>query len=115
MPLNLLLWGCEAWAIKQTAFDDINVFLHQSIRRIIGINMTQVKEEKISNEKLRGMFYNIPDAHRLIAVKQLTFIGKVVRREDSFFPKQLLTAWVNHKRKAGGVLTTNKKVLVNSL
>ena len=57
MPLNLLLWGCEAWAIKQTAFDDINVFLHQSIRRIIGINMTQVKEEKLSNEKLRGTFY----------------------------------------------------------
>ena len=26
MPLNLLLWGCEAWAIKQTAFDNINVF-----------------------------------------------------------------------------------------
>ena len=61
------------------------------------------------------MFYNIPVAHRLIAVKQLTFVGKVVRREDSFFPKQLLTAWVKHKRKAGGVLTTNKKAIVNSL
>ena len=48
--------------------------------------MTQVKEEKISNEKLRGIFYNIPDAHRLIAVKQLTFTGKVVRRETLSFP-----------------------------
>ena len=28
MPLNLLLWGYEASAIKQTAFDDINFFLH---------------------------------------------------------------------------------------
>ena len=77
--------------------------------------MIQVKEVKISNEKLRAKFYNIPDAHRLIAVKQLNFIGKIVRREDSFFPKQLLTAWVNHKRKAGGVLTTNKKSLVKAL
>ena len=42
-------------------------------------------------------------------------IGKIVRREDSFFPKQLLTAWVNHKHKAGGVLTTNKKYLVKAL
>ena len=56
--------------------------------------MLQVKDERISNEKLRKMFYNIPDACTLIAVKQLNFIGKVVRREDSFFPKQLLTAWV---------------------
>ena len=115
MPLNLLLRGCEAWALKQTAIDDINVFIHQSIRRIIGINMTQVKEEKISNEKLRVMFYNIPDAHRLITVKQLNFIRRIVRREDSFFPKQLLTAWVNHKRKVRGVLTTSKKSLVKAL
>ena len=54
--------------------------------------MLQVKEEKISNKKIRELFYNIPDAGSLIAVKQLNFIGKIVRREDSFFPKQLLTA-----------------------
>ena len=65
--------------------------------------MIQIKEEKISNEKLRAKFYNISDAHRLIAVKHLGFVWKIVRREDSFFPKQLLTAWVNHKRKRGGV------------
>ena len=35
------------------------------------------------------MFHNIQDASRLIAVKQLNFIGKVVRREESFFLKQL--------------------------
>ena len=63
------------------------------------------------------MFYNIPDACTLIAVKQLNFNGKVVRREDSFIPKQLLTAWVNHnhKRKRGGVLTTNRKSVVTAL
>ena len=92
MPLNFLSWGCEGWALKQTSIDDINMFLHQSIHRIIGINIVQVKKEKISNEKLRAMFYNIPDAHRLIAVKQLNFIRKIVRREESFSPKQLLTA-----------------------
>ena len=64
----------------------------------MGISITQVKEEKITNIKVRKLFYNIPDAESLIAVKLLKFIGKVVRREDSFYPKQLLTAWVNHKR-----------------
>ena len=61
------------------------------------------------------MFYNIPDLSRIIAVKQLNFIGKVVKREDSFIPKQLLTAWMNHKRKRGGVLTTNRKSIVEAL
>ena len=115
MPLNQLLWGCEDWAITQTSIDDIDIFIHQFIRRIIAITMIQVEEEKISNEKLNAKFYNIPDAHRLIAVKQLNFIGMIVRGEDSFFPKQLLTAWVNHKHKAGGVPTTNKKSIVKVL
>ena len=60
-------------------------------------------------------FHDIPDACTLIAVKQLNFIGKVVRREDSFFPQQLLTAWVNHKRKCRGVLITNRKLVVTAL
>ena len=115
MPLNLLLWGCESWAIKKTTYDNLNVFIHQSIRRIMGISITQVKEEKISNIKVRKMFYNIPDAGSLIAVKILKLIGKIVRREDSFYPKQLLTAWVNNKRRPGGVLTTNKKAIVQAL
>ena len=115
MPLNLLLWGCENWAIKRTLYKDLDIFIHQSIRHIIGIGILQVKDERISNKKLRKIFYNILDASRLNAVKQLNFIGKIVRREDSFFPKQLLTAWVNNKRKRGGVLTTNRKSIVNAL
>ena len=67
------------------------------------------------NNKIRKWFYNIPDAGSLIAMKQLNFIGKVVRKEDLFIPKQLLTAWVNNKRKCGGVLTTNRKSIVNAL
>jgi hypothetical protein len=30
-------------------------------------------------------------------------------------PKQLITAWVNHKRPKGGILTTNKKSIVKAL
>ena len=115
MPLDQLPWRCKSWALKQTSIDDIDIFLHQSIRSMIGIDMPQAKEDKISNEKLRAKFYNILDAHRLIAVKQLSFVGKIVRREEYFFPKQLLAAWDNHKRKAGGVLTTNKTSIVKSL
>ena len=69
MPLNLLLWGCKSWTIKKASYKDLDVFIHQSIRRIIGISMTQVKDERISNEKLRKMFYKISDARTLIAVK----------------------------------------------
>jgi hypothetical protein len=113
--INQLLWGCENWALKESSLNDLNIFLHQSIRRILGISIHQVFEEKISNEKIRGIFYNIPDINNMIAARQLQFIGKIAREEDSFIPKQLLTAWVNHKRPRGRPLTTNKISIVKSL
>ena len=51
----------------------------------------------------------------MIAARQLQFLGKLVRSEDSSIPKQLLTAWVNHKRLPGSVLTTTKSSYVKSL
>ena len=52
MPINLLLWGCECWALKESSLNDIEVFIHQSIRRILGIKMEDVKNERISNKKI---------------------------------------------------------------
>ena len=116
IPINLLMWGCETWALKESSVKAIDVFIHRSIRRILGIKMSRVKEEKITNKSVREMFYNIPDARSMIAARQLSYLGKMVRNhDDDYLPKKFLTAWVNNKRPVGGVLTTNKKALVNSL
>ena len=53
-------------------------------------------------------FYNIQDTRKVIAARQLQFVGKFMRREDEFLPKQLMTAWVNKKRPIGRSITTNK-------
>jgi hypothetical protein len=45
IPMNLLLWGCETWSLRQSLLNKLEVFLHQSIWRILAINMTHVKEE----------------------------------------------------------------------
>ena len=42
----LLLWGCETWSlVRQTLLDKLEVFLHRSVRHIISIKISQVKEE----------------------------------------------------------------------
>ena len=115
MPINQLLWGCECWALKESSLNDIDVSIHQSIRRILGIKMEEVKNERISNKKIREKFYNIQDGRSMIATRQLQFIGKVIRKDNSSLPKQLLTAWVNNKRPVGRPLTTNKSSIVKSL
>ena len=50
-----------------------------------------------------------------LAIRQMTYIGKLTRAPEDHPPKQLLPAWVNKPRPRGGVLTTNKKAIVRSL
>jgi curved DNA-binding protein CbpA len=116
IPINLLLWGCESWALKESALKKLDAFLHRSIRRILGIKMSQVREERIRNEQVRKDFFDIPDIRKQIAARQLSFIGKTLRHPSpTHLPRQLITAWVNNKRPRGGVLTTNKKLILKAL
>jgi hypothetical protein len=116
IPINLLLWGCKSWALKESAFKKLDAFLHRSIRQILGIKMSKVREERIRNEQVRKDFFDIPDIRKQIAARQLSFIGKMLRHPSpTHLPRQLITAWVNNKRPRGGVLTTNKKSILKAL
>ena len=93
IPCNLLLWGSESWALRTSLLSKLEVFLHRSVRRILQIKMSEVKEERITNAEVRRRFFNIPTIQNQIAKRQLTFIGKVVRNSDLQLPTKLLTAW----------------------
>ena len=49
IPCNILLWGSESWALRTSLLSKLEVLLHRSVRRILGIKMTEVKEERIRN------------------------------------------------------------------
>ena len=115
IPANQLLWGCESWALRRSHINKLDVFWHRSIRRILKIGIMQVIEERISNEKIRKIFFNIPTAENTIVVRQMSYLGKIIRGPTTHPPRQMLTAWNTNLRPRGGVLTTNKKALVRSL
>ena len=79
IPMNLLLWGAETWSLRKTQLDQLEVFLHRSIRRILQISISTVKEERIRNDRVREMFYSIPCVRNMIASRQADFIGKMIR------------------------------------
>ena len=43
ITINLLLWGFESWALRVSLLNKLEVFLHQSIRRILVVTMRQLK------------------------------------------------------------------------
>ena len=108
IPYNLLLLGCKSWVFRQSLLNNLEVFLHRKIRRILGINTTKVRDQRINNTSIRIMFYNIPCIQNQVAFRQLSYIGKIFQREGYHLPTQLLTDWCNHLRKCGWPLLTNK-------
>jgi len=114
IPMNLLLWGCETWSLRQVLLNKLEVFLHRSIRRILGVPMSQVKEERIRNIHMRQKFYDIPRARNMIAARQMDFVGKMVRGPDRP-TKSMLTACCPNTRLPQRPQFHNKDALVKNL
>ena len=95
IPINLLPWGCKSWALRTSLQKKLEVFLHHSIRHILGISMAEVKDRHTTNETVRKKFFNIPNIEKQTATQHLTFIGKVARNYDDHLPTKLLAAWCN--------------------
>jgi hypothetical protein len=76
IPMNLLLWGAETWSLCKTQLDQLEIFLYCSIRRILQILMTKVKEDQIRNEKVHKLFYSIQCVRNMIAAHQANLLGK---------------------------------------
>ena len=115
IPMNLLLWGCETWSLRQVLLNKVEVFLHRSIRRILRITITQVQDERIRNEHVRRLFYDIPRVRNMIAARQLGFIGKVMRGPSHRPSQRMITACCSNKRLPGRPHFHNKDLLVKNL
>jgi hypothetical protein len=115
IPGNQLLWGCGSWALRWSHINKLDVFWHSSIRRILKIGIMQVIEERISNKRVRKIFFNVPTTENTIVIRQMSYIGKIARGPNTHPPKQTITAWSANPCPRGGVLTTNKKALVQLL
>ena len=97
IPMNLLLWGCENWSLRQDLLRHLEVFLHRSVRRILHISITDVQDQHIRNEKVRRMFYDIPCVKNMITTRQLGFLGKIIRGPIDRPARRLLTICCQHK------------------
>ncbi len=115
IPMNVLLWGCETWSVRKALSNKHEVFLHQSIWRILCISMFRVKEEQIHNAHVRRMFYDIPCVGNMIAASQLDFLGKTVRGLHDHPAQQMLTACCDNVCRVGRPFLHNKDYIVKNL
>jgi len=113
--MNLLLWGAETWSLRKSQLDKLEVFLHQSIRRILQISMTKVQEQRIHNNKVQKVFYSIPCVRNMIAAQKIDFVGKMIQSPPDCPSRNMITACCNHKLQTGRLQTTGKNFMVENL
>eukprot|EP00978_Attheya_sp_CCMP212_P038155 scaffold186307_cov51-Attheya_sp.AAC.1 len=70
IPINLVLWGVESWALTERCYKKLQVFHTRSIWSILQINMTQVEEDRILNHQILKQI-DIPLMENIIAKRQL--------------------------------------------
>eukprot|EP00978_Attheya_sp_CCMP212_P043112 scaffold275595_cov30-Attheya_sp.AAC.2 len=113
--INLVLWGDESWALTETSMRKLSVFHTRSIRTILQINMTEVQEKRIRNEKILEMI-NILSMDRLVAKRQLRWLGNVSRMAENRLPSKMLTCcWNDNPRPSRRPHNTIRNSMVRSL
>ena len=116
IPMNLLLWGCKTWSLRKSLLDKLEVFLHRNIRRILRVSMFKVKEERIQNEHVRCMFYNIvPRVRNMIAARQMDFIGGAICAPPARPAQRMRTTCCDNTRLVGRPFLHNKEHIVKNL
>ena len=77
--------------------------------------MTRVRDEHISNKEICRQFGGIPTIERLIARRQLKWVGKIIRMDERQIPPKILTCFIGRKRCTGRRFRTTRDAIYDSL
>lgn len=114
IPINTVLYGCEAWTLTQNLKRKLQSFYYTSLRRILGITMHDVQLLHIKNAHIR-LALQVPDILDIIRGRQFNFLGKLCRLSPQSLPKQLLTTWYPAPRPVGRPRLTARHTLCDTL
>jgi len=101
-----LLYGCETWALSAAQTRQLDVFLNECLRKVLG---TSRGEHAMSNEELRQLCRQ-QDVASMVRKYRLRFLGHVARQDNTRYTKQMLFAThipgVTARPKWGGEFIT---------
>ena len=101
-----LLYGCETWALSAAQTRQLDVFLNECLRKVLG---TSRGEHAMSNEELRRRCRQ-QDVASMVRKYRLRFLGHVARQDNTRYTKLMLFAThipgVNALPKHGGEFIT---------
>jgi hypothetical protein len=98
--VNLLLWGCESWALKKEDRRSIEVFHHRCLRRMLNITIYDVMEQHISNEEVRKRM-NSYSMEQTMELRRARWLEKISHMSAERGPRKIIVAWTTNERPRG--------------
>ena len=86
--LSALLYCCETWSPLDLHLSRLQTFHNRCVRWIKGFTLC----DRITNKALHEFGVRSYDVAQYIEQRRISFVGHLVRREDSFAPKMMLFA-----------------------
>ena len=118
--VNLLLWGCESWALTKEQKRKLEVCHHRSLRKMAGITIFDVKEKHITNKQVRERLGNCRSLHQLVEITRTKWLQKLANMKHNRKPKKILKCWIYKTPRPVGrrqecIETSLSKMITNSL
>jgi hypothetical protein len=99
--VNIALWICESWALKEADRSKLEAFHHGCLRRMCGWTMWDVAEKRIQNERVRRTVANSPTMDSMMEMRRCRWLSKLSAMKESRSPRLVLGAWCPTPRPAG--------------
>lgn len=112
--LNILLFGCESWALKAEDRRRLEVFHHRCLRSMLRISIYDVKEYHIRNSSIREELgcYSL---HQQMELRRARWLEKVANMGPTRNPRKILVAWTPHSRPRGRPKKTIRHAYADTL
>lgn len=100
--INILLWGCDSWALKQEHIRKLNVFHNKCIRSMIGIDMHCVRNKKTGSRNSEILEKcKIHPIETYITIRQLRLLQRVSKMDQSRLTYQVMSSQGIKKEDSG--------------
>jgi hypothetical protein len=115
LVVNIALWGCESWALKEADRCKLEAFHHGCLRRMCGLTMWDVAEKRIKNEQVRRMVANSPTMDTLMETRRCRWLSKLSLMKEFRSPRRMLGAWCTTSRPVGRPQQTIRHAYISTL
>ena len=113
--LNILLFGCESWALKVEDRRKLEACHHRFLRSMLNISMMDVKELHIKNSEVREKLGNCYTLTQSMELRRARWLEKLANMPAARNPRKGLIAWTPQPRPTGRPIQTTKKAYAHTL